>query len=109
MHWSQDEIDLELNDVRELDIRLVGGEITVTPGEGPTKLEGQVIRGGPLEVELTDDGVLHVTHERETDTLGFLFQAKSAKANVVVRVPAATLVTARGVTADVFVAGVREE
>ena len=143
--WSGRTIDLELEGVRELDVRMIGGDLNITAAPGPERpsergspaglerpserggpaglerpserggagflvtVEGAVERGRDIEVELGDDGVLRITHDREPGVLGSMFGMGSASASIVISVPATTIVTARTVSAGVFLAGIQRE
>src|SRR5689334_18407938 len=68
-HYEGDRLDLELEDVDELEVRIVAGEVTVTAGSGSSdgggvRLEVEVLRGPPIEVDLVG-GRLLVEHVPE--------------------------------------------
>ena len=106
--YEGDRLELELEDIHEVDVRIVGGEISITAGGGTAsaRLEVEVLRGPDAEVRV-DGGVLVVEHQ-PVRTLGNLLNGDlSTRANVSVIVPEGTEVRARAVNGDVFVGGIR--
>jgi hypothetical protein len=109
--YRGDRIDLELDGVRRLDVRIVAGEVNVTAahanGEAArARLEVEVLRGDDVDVELTSDGTLVVDHQPLRSLGGLLNGSLSCKANVAVVVPAGTPTTVRTVSGDIFVGGI---
>lgn len=108
-HYEGDRLELELEDVHEVDVRLVGGEVSITAcGRESTsvRLEVEVLRGPDVEVDVVE-GVL-VVAQQPVKTLGALLNGDLAvRANVTLIVPEGTDVRARTVSGDVFVAGIR--
>src|SRR4051812_2185093 len=109
-HYEGDRLDLELEDVDELDVRIVAGEVTVTArsgGEGGgVRLEVEVLRGPPIEVDLVD-GRLLIEHQPVKTWSTLLSGTIRAEANVSVLVPEGTDTKVRTVSGDVFVGGVQ--
>ena len=107
--YEGDRLELELDDIREVDVRVVGGEISITAGgreATSVRLEVDVRKGPDVEVTV-EDGVLLVQHQ-PVRSLGSLFSTGPAMhANVTLLVPEGTDVRARAVSGDVFVAGIR--
>lgn len=107
--YEGEQLDVELDGVSEIDVRIVAGEVSVTTGgSGGVRVEVDVVHGPPVEVELVD-GVLLVEH-RAPRTLGSLLAGGiTAKAVVSLVVPEGTPALVRTVSADVFVAGTHAE
>ena len=107
-HYEGDRLDLELEDVDELDVRIVAGEVTVTARAGETgvRLEVEVLRGPPVEVDLVG-GRLLVEHQPMKTWSSLLSGTVRAEANVSVLVPEGTDTKVRTVSGDVFVGGIR--
>lgn len=60
--WTvEDHLETELTDVREVKIRLVGGDVSVTAAPGPARLEVHALRGGPVDVH-QELGSLRIFH-----------------------------------------------
>lgn len=91
--------------VERLSVEMIGGDLAITTGPGPARVEAEVIQGPPLEIYV-DAGVLRIVH-RPTRPRAML--AASPQARVAVIVPEDTGVTARTVSAGVFVSGVSGE
>jgi hypothetical protein len=109
-HHEGDRLDLELDDVAEVDVRIIGGEVTVTAAGRETtavRLEVEVLRGPAVVVDVRD-GVLVVEHQ-PVRSLGSLLSGEmgGVRANVSVIVPEGTETRVRTVSGDVFVAGIR--
>jgi DUF4097 and DUF4098 domain-containing protein YvlB len=100
--WEGADLDLTIGDVERLDVRIVGGEVTVSGGAGPARVEVEVLQGPDAEVSISG-GVLRVEHEPERTVFGIL---RNAKVVVTVVVPEATPSSVRTVSADAFVAGI---
>ena len=111
-HYEGDRLDLELSDIDELDVRIVGGEVSVTARSGSrddgdgVRLEVDVLRGPPVEVDV-HDGVLIVEHQPVKTWSTLLSGTIRVEANVSVLVPESTVTKIRTVSGDVFVGGVR--
>lgn len=105
--YEGDRLDLELEGVHELDVRLVGGEVTVTAGgSGATvRLEVDVVRGPAVVVDLSD-GRLFVEHQPIRTLGNLLGGGANVCANVSVIVPEETVTNIRTVNGDVFVGGI---
>ena len=108
-NYRGDRLDLELEGVTQLSVRIIGGEVNVTASAGaggPVRLEVDVLRGPEVEVDLRSDGTLVVEHQPPR-TIGNLLNGNlSLKANVAVVVPEDTEVRVRTVSGDAFVGGV---
>ncbi|HEX2850555.1 MAG TPA: DUF4097 family beta strand repeat-containing protein [Acidimicrobiales bacterium] len=102
--WTGDRIDLELGQVREVRIRIIGGDASITVAPGPVRVEGEVVEGEPLEVELTD-GILVVEQPTPRPILGLVGGAR-ATCTVAVTVPDVEAVSVATVSADVVLGGV---
>ena len=108
--YRGDRLDLQLDGVTRLDVRIVAGEVNVTattgePG-GPVRVEVDVLRGDDVDVELAADGTLVIDHQPVKSWSGLLSGNLSVKANVAVVVPAGTPTNVRTVSGDVFVGGI---
>ncbi|MEA3077282.1 MAG: hypothetical protein QOF60_2190 [Actinomycetota bacterium] len=101
--WDGAELDLTIGDVERLDVQIVGGEVTVSGGAGPARVEVEVLQGPDAEVSISG-GVLRVVHEPERTLLGIV--RGNVKAIVTVVVPEATATAVRTVSGDAFVAGI---
>jgi len=112
--WSvREELDISCGAVRRVEVRIVGGDVAVTAGTGDT---GRCLvrreEGPPLEVRLTDDGVLEVTHPDPTEgSLLRMLRSRSVRrrASVELTVPPSTKVEINTVSAPVVVAGLSEQ
>ena len=107
--YEGDRLDLELERIDELDVRIVAGEVTVTARsgeEGGVRLEVEVLRGPPIEVDV-HHGRLVVEHQPVKTWSSLLSGSLNVEANVSVLVPEGTDTRIRTVSGDVFVAGVR--
>ena len=108
-HYEGDRLELELEQIHEVDVRLVGGEVSITAGgaEATTvRVEVEVVKGPDVEVEV-DGGVLAVQHQPVKSFGGLLSGDMAVRANVSVIVPERTDVRVRTVSGDVFVGGIR--
>jgi hypothetical protein len=107
-HHEGEHLDLELDGVEELDVRIVAGEVSVTAGGSGTRarLEVDVLRGPPVTVDLRD-GVLVVEHEPVRSLSNLLGGGANVRAEVSVIVPEGTHTHVRTVSGDIFVAGIR--
>lgn len=110
-HDEGDRLALELEDVHEVDVRIVGGEISITSTSGEAaatavRLDVEVRRGPDVEVTV-EDGVLLVQHQPVRSLGGLLSGDLSVRAHVTIVVSDGTVVRARAVNGDVFVGGVR--
>jgi DUF4097 and DUF4098 domain-containing protein YvlB len=104
-----DRLDLELDGVVRLDVRIVAGEVSVTgsSGEGGTaRVEVEVLRGPDVDVELDDEGTLVIDHQPIRSFGNLLSGNLAVKANVAVVVPSGTAVHVRTVSGDAFVGGI---
>lgn len=106
--YEGDRLELELEDVHDVDVRVVGGEISITAGaaDASARLEVEVLRGPPVQVAV-HDGVLLVEHRPGHGLARWLNGDLSVRANVTLVVPEDTAVRARAVSGDVFVGGLR--
>ena len=107
--YQGDRLELELEGIHEVDVRIVGGEVSITAGARETtsvRLEVEVLKGPDVEVGC-DGGVLVVQHQPIRSLGGLLNGDLSVRANVSVIVPEGTEVRARAVSGDVFVGGIR--
>ena len=108
--YRGDRLDLELDGVLRLDVRIVAGEVdvTATAGEpgGPVRVEVEVLRGPDVDVELADDGTLVVDHQPVRSLADLIGGKLSCKANVAVVVPEGTPTHVRTVSGDAFVGGI---
>jgi hypothetical protein len=60
--WSvEDNLQIELDDVREVIVKIVGGDVSVTTAPGPARLEVRALRGGPVDVH-HELGALRIFH-----------------------------------------------
>lgn len=112
--WTvEDALETEVDGVEAARVRLVGGALSVTTGEGPARLVIRDVERAPVEVRL-EGGELRVTHGRDPDKrgwFGFSFSIGSGdlpSATVELIVPAATRLDAATVSADVVAAGLTE-
>ena len=108
-HYEGDRLELELEEVREVDVRIVGGEVSITAGGSETqtvRLEVEVSKGPDIEVDV-EDGVLAVQHQPVRSLGGLLNGDMSVRAIVSVIVPEGTDVRVRTVSGDAFVGGIR--
>lgn len=109
-HYEGDRLELELTaeDVREVDVRIVGGEVSITAGApgSAVRLEVEVAKGPDVVVDL-DGGVLSVEHQPVRSLGGLLNGDMAVRAVVSVLVPEDTDVRVRTVSGDLFVAGIR--
>lgn len=102
--WTGDVLDLSFEGIDDLDVRIVGGEVNVTTGTGPARIEVEVRRGPPADVRF-EAGRLVVVHEPTRTLMGLVAGGIKAVVNVVV--PEETPVAVRTVSGGAFVAGVR--
>lgn len=109
-----DHLAEELEGVREVRVRMVAGDLSVTAGDGPARVEVDHHSGPPVDVRL-DDGVLRVRHEREGDSIvkrllgGLKGAGHRYEATVSLRVPAGTRVDLAAVSAPVVCSGLAAE
>lgn len=119
--WEGENLRIELPRVTEAHVRIVGGEVAITAGAGPARLEAEVLRGEAIRVEV-DNGVLTIVHEPERWVSGISWGSitslgslaaigrnvqRSHEAVVTLTIPADAPVNVRTVSADVVVAGAR--
>ncbi|HUP86679.1 MAG TPA: DUF4097 family beta strand repeat-containing protein [Acidimicrobiales bacterium] len=108
-HHEGDRLDLELEEIAEVDVRIVAGEVSVTAGgreATSVRLEVEVLRGPPVGVDV-HDGVLVVEHQPLRSITRLLSGEMGVRANVSVIVPEGTETRVRTVSGDVFVGGIR--
>ena len=108
-HYEGDRLELELDDIREVDVRIVGGEVSITAGAREAtsvRLEVEVLKGPDVEID-AEDGVLSVQHQPVKSLGGLLSGDMAVKAIVSVIVPEGTETRVRTVSGDVFVGGIR--
>lgn len=104
--FTGDELDVELGQVKLVEVTCVGGEVAVTAGAGPVRIRGRVVRGEPLEISV-ERGEARVGHEPSRALLARLLNGQSPEAIIEVVAPADTDIRVRTVTAGVVVAGFR--
>lgn len=108
--YQGDRLELDLEGVHRLDVRIVAGEVNVSASTaatgGPARLEVDVVRGPDVDVELDDEGTLVVEHRPVRSLSRLLGGEFGAQATVTIIVPAATPTQVRTVSADAFVAGI---
>ncbi len=106
--WSvEDTLSIDLEDVREVDLGIVAGEVAVTATDGPAHLEVERISGPPVEVELVD-GRLRIHHPKREGLLELLDRfggSGKPEASVVLAVPSGARLRAKAVSAPVLVSG----
>ena len=107
--YRGDRLQLDLTDIDQLDIRVVGGEVDVTASSaeprGAVRVEVDVLRGPEARIDVVD-GVLVIDHQ-PARTLGSLLSGSvAAEATVAVVVPEETPVRIRTVSGQVFAAGI---
>ena len=113
--FEGDRLELELDeDIHEVDVRIVGGEVSVTAvgsavadeSSPSVRVEVDVLKGPDAQVSVRS-GVLLIEHQPARTSWGGLLQGElSVRANVSVLVPEGTHVRVRAVSGDVFVAGI---
>ncbi len=109
-HWEIDQPQtLSLDSVRELRLRVVAGDVSVTATDGPPQLEVHEIVGQPLKVDLVD-GVLTIAYE-DLSWAGVLdwmvgSRRRRREVSLAVAVPADCVVQLGTVSADAVVSGV---
>jgi hypothetical protein len=107
--YRGDRLDLDLEGVHRLDVRIVAGEVNVsassTVASGSARVEIDVVRGPDVDVVLDDDGTLVVEHRPVRSLSGLLAGEIGAQARVTVVVSPATPTHVRTVSADAFVSG----
>src|SRR5690242_9575255 len=101
--WIGDRLDLPFESVQELDVSVVGGEVSVSAGAS-ARVEVEVLEGPEIEVSY-ERGRLRISHRAPSTILGKLLG--NVKASVAVVVPEATPASIETVGADLFVAGLR--
>lgn len=94
---------LDLDDVVEVHVRLVGGDVSVGATSGPTRLEAECVAGEPVRVELSD-GVL-IIEQRQDEPSSWLSRGRRrCEALVGVTVPPDVPVDVKTVSAPVVAA-----
>lgn len=101
------DLDLELGEVRSVEIVVVGGEVAVTAGSGPLRVRAQVLRGEPVEVTV-EHGHVRVIHELPKAMLSRVLTGMSPEAMIEVVAPVDAAATVRTVSAGIVVAGFRQ-
>lgn len=104
VQWVGDRLELTFETVHELDVDVVGGEVTVAAGAGPARVEVEVLDGPEVEV-MFSAGRLQIVHSPLATLLGRMLGRVRVHVSVVV--PEGTPTTIRTVSADVFAAGLR--
>jgi hypothetical protein len=114
--WTvHDPMQIDVAGVRSLSVRLVEGAVDVVghpDGDvhepGSARVEVTAVNGAPLQVTLSDDGTLTVTHERLawTGLLDWVRGPHRARATVAVSVPRSAAVRLGVVSADASVSGI---
>lgn len=108
--YRGDHIDLDLTEVDEVDVRVVGGEVNVTataaPAGGPVRVEVDVQQGPDASLSLRD-GRLVIEHQPLRSLTDLLGGSRGVAATVTLAVPEDTVTRVRVVSAAVFVGGVR--
>jgi DUF4097 and DUF4098 domain-containing protein YvlB len=94
-------LEVELDDVTEVEVAIVGGELSIAEGDGPLRLQAEVLDGPPVAVDCSG-GVVRIRHQDRT--LGGLI-VRRMRANVRLRVPTGTPVRAAVVSADMLLDG----
>ena len=106
--YRGDRLQLDLTDIEQLDVRIVGGEVNVTASSsqqgGTARVEVDVLRGPEVSVDVRD-GTLVVEHQPVRTLGGLLSGTLAAEATVAVVVPEGTPVRVRSVSGHVFAAG----
>jgi hypothetical protein len=101
---------LELKgEVKDLQVRLVGGRINVVGADGPARVEVSAIGERPVTITLDDDGTLHISHgsfPKWPGLLWWLFHNRF-KVDVSVVVPVQTPATLHTVSGSVVVSSLR--
>ena len=104
--WTVDEREvLDLDEVREVRIRLIGGDVAVTAGEGPAHLEVERVHGEPVVIRL-DDGILRISYDIEWDRWDRWVPPRRQEAIVALTVPAHVPVDIALVSASTAVRGI---
>lgn len=108
--WSvEDTLSVDLEDVGEVDVTIVAGDVAVTATDGPAHLEVERTSGPPVEVKLAG-GRLRIRHPKREGLLELLDRFAGAgkpEASVVLSVPAGARVGVKAVSAPVVVSGLR--
>jgi hypothetical protein len=96
---------LKLEDVTEVNVRLIGGTVAVLASDDPPSLAVSELSGRPLQVSL-EDGILTVSYEQLSwdGLLGFLKPRKDSAA-VTLTVPASCPIQLGVLSASAVVAG----
>ena len=115
--WSvEDHLELELEDVREAIVRIVGGDVSVTAAPGPARLEVRRLGGGPVDVR-HELGAMRIVQPEWAWSgwrrllEGFrlvdvpFFASPVTEASIALSVPPETRVDVRAVSASVLVSG----
>ncbi|HZU71690.1 MAG TPA: DUF4097 family beta strand repeat-containing protein [Acidimicrobiales bacterium] len=94
---------IDLDDLNEVHVGLVGGDLLVSGTPGPSRLEIECVDGQPVWISC-HDGLLLIEQHQPAD-----LASRRTRATVAVSCPPATLVSARSVSAPVVVAGIAGE
>lgn len=105
-HWVEEgrRLVLDLDDIVEVHIRIIGGDVSVGATSGPTRLEAECLTGDPLRVEMAD-GILIVEHRQEERGSWLSVGRSRSEALVGVTVPPDVPVDVKTVSAPVVTAG----
>jgi hypothetical protein len=104
--WTVDDREvLDLDDVREVRIRLIGGDVAVTAAEGPSHLEVERVHGEPVIVRL-DGGVLTISYDLEWERWDRWVPLRRQEAVVELTAPAHVTVDVGLVSAPLAIRGV---
>jgi hypothetical protein len=105
-HWVEEgrRLVLDLDDIAEVHVRIIGGDVAVGATSGPTRLETECLAGEPIRVDLTD-GVLIIEHRQDEPKTWLSFARPRFEALVDLTVPPDVPVDVKTVTAPVVTAG----
>ena len=107
-----DRIEVELDDVDAIDVRIVAGEVSVTAAagrpRGSVRVEVNVLRGPDAVVEWRD-GTLVVVHQPVRSLPTLLSGSLAAEVQVAIVVPEDITARVRTVSASLFAAGLVRE
>lgn len=107
--WTVDDrIEISLEGLQRIRVRLVAGEVSVTAGEGPARVEVTRVSGPEIRVRF-DGEALEITHGESGMTglerLLSVFRATKVEAHVALVVPASTVCDLGTVSAAVIASG----
>jgi hypothetical protein len=104
--WQVDDhLDVELEDVLEVTVHIVAGDLAVTTAPGPARIEVRRESGPEVDVRF-DEGRLHV-EQRGEGGLGWLFGSVHRKVAVTLSVPPEVRADLVTVSAPVLASGIR--